>query len=419
MVARAEDPVGALFRREAGRMTSALVRLFGPHNLPLVEDVVNDALLRALEVWKHHGVPDNPAAWILAAAKNRAIDLLRKERKGREKAEDIEYAIASEASLKPAVDEVFADEALRDEQLRMMFACCHTRLPEEVQVALVLNLLGGFGMHEIAAAFLVGDAAMEKRIQRGKQTLAEAPGLLEVTPERVEAGLGAVHRALYLIFNEGYHGNHPEETVRAELCAEAIRLGSLLAESAGIATPETHALLALMFLTAARLPGGVDAQGELVPLEAQDRSLWDPSLVERGIDALNRSAEGETMSAYHVEAAIAFEHTLAPSHAQTAWRRIASHYDLLFALRPSPVVALSRAIALGELEGPDRALKELAAIDDRERLEGSPFYRAAVAEQQLRAGRLDDARASFRTAIGEARSPAERRFLERKLVKCG
>jgi RNA polymerase sigma-70 factor (ECF subfamily) len=395
------------------------VRLFGPHNLPLVEDVVNDALLRALEVWKFHGVPENPAAWIMAAAKNRAVDVLRRERKGRDLAPEIEFSIAAEAALKPAVDAVFRDDALRDEQLRMMFACCHGRLPEEVQVALVLHLLGGFGVGEIAAAFLVGEAAMEKRIQRGKQALAESPGLLEVTPERVAEGLETVHRALYLIFNEGYHGNHPTETVRAELCAEAIRFTSLLAESPGIATPETHALLALMCFVAARLPGRLDANGDLLPLEAQDRALWDPSLARWGQRELNLSAEGDEITPYHVEAAIAAAHTLAPSHAQTPWARIVGLYETLLAMRPSPVVALSRAIAIGEAEGPERALAELAAIEDKERLARSPFYPAAVGEQILRAGRIDEARVRFQEALDVARSPAERRFLERRAARLG
>jgi RNA polymerase sigma factor (sigma-70 family) len=413
-----QDQLSALFRRESGRMTSALVRLFGPHNLPLAEDVVHDALCRALEVWKYSGIPDNPAAWLMTAAKNRAIDVLRRERSQRDKAGDLEYAIASEAALRPAVEDAFADDALRDEQLRMMFACCHARLAEEVQVALVLNLLCGFGVGEIAGAFLVSEAAMEKRLQRGKHVLGESRGLPEVTPERVAENLETVHGALYLLFNEGYHGNQPVETVRVELCAEAIRLGALLAGAPGIATPATHALLALMCLVAARLPGRLDPNGDLVPLREQDRGTWDQALVRLGIAELNTSATGDEISPFHLEAAIAYEHTIAPAHAETNWTRIVTLYDSLRAVRPSPVVALSRAIAVGELEGPLRALEELAEIPDRERLERSPFYAAAVGEEQLRAGELEGARTSFKTALTLARSPAERRYLELRLTKC-
>jgi RNA polymerase sigma-70 factor (ECF subfamily) len=414
----ADDPfdAGVLFRREAGRMTSALVRLFGPHNLPLAEDVVSDALVRALETWKVTGLPENPSAWLMAAAKHRAIDVLRREQRARAIAPDLAFAIESEADGERAIDDVFGDEALKDEQLRMMFACCHARLPEEARVVLMLNLLGGFGVREIAAAFLVGDAAMEKRLQRGKQVLSESPGLLEVTPARVEDGIGAVHRALYLLFNEGYHGNHPEETVRVELCAEAIRLATLLVESPATARPDSHALLALMCLSAARLPGRVDAGGDLVPLEAQDRSRWDAALVRRGVAAFEASANGDALTTYHLEAALAYSHATAPSYAATPWDRIVTLYDQLLAMAPSPVVALSRAIAIGELHGPARALAELEAIDDRERLERYPFYAAAIGEELARLGRAEDARTRFEEARGLARSPDEARFFERRIA---
>jgi RNA polymerase sigma factor (sigma-70 family) len=416
---RVNDQIEHLFRHEAGRMTAALTRLFGPHNLPLVEDVVHDALCRALDAWKIGGAPENPSAWLMTTAKNRAIDVLRRERTAREFAPELEAALTSEWTLVPAVNEVFGEEALRDDQLRMMFACCHARLPEEAQVALVLNLLCGFAVREVAAAFLTGEAAMEKRLQRGKQALASSRGLLEVTPERAIDGLRAVQAALYLLFNEGYHGNHTVETVRRELCAEAIRLAALLAESRTTAVPSTHALFALMCLTAARLPGRTDAQGELLLLGEQDRSSWDASLVRRGTMALEASASGDELTAYHVEAAIAFEHANARSHESTRWDRIVQLYDTLLALRPSPVVALSRAIAVGESEGPDRALAELALIDDKERLERYPFYPAALGEQHLRAGHRKEASASFKAALAVARSPAESRFLERRLAACG
>lgn len=416
----ATDPeaiVERVVRRESGRMTSALTRLFGLHNLPLVEDVVNDALCRALEVWKYRGVPENPSAWLMAAAKNRAVDALRRERTARRLEPELEAQLSSEWTLVPTVEEVFGDEALRDEQLRMMFACCHARLPEEAQVALMLHLLGGFGVRELAAAFLVSEAAMEKRLQRGKAVLAASGRLPEVTTERVAEGIGAVHGALYLLFNEGYHGSHAEETVRAELCAEAIHLATLLAESPSTASPGTHALLALMCLTAARLPGRV-AGGELVSLAAQDRSTWDRELVRRGVAALEASASGDRLTALHVEAAIAWEHTSAPSHEATDFARIAELYDVLVRLRPSPVVALSRAIAIGEAEGPERALEEMARIEGLERLGEYPFYAAALAEQHLRAGRRAEAREGFRRALSLARNPAEARFLEGRLAAC-
>ncbi len=402
--------LGSLFRRESGRMTSALTRLFGVHNLPLVEDVVHDAICRALEVWKYSGVPENPAAWLTQVAKNRAIDRLRRDRTARSAEPDLAAALSTEWSLVPAVDEAFGDGPVRDAQLAMMFACCHARLAEEVQIALVLNLLCGFGARELAQAFLVSDAAMEKRVARGKHVLAEIGRLPELTPERVEGGLPAVQRALYLLFNEGYHGSHEAGAVRAELCREAIRLAELLVSDEATASPASQALLALLCLTGARLPARHD-EGQLIALEAQDRTRYDGALIARGTAALEASAEGPALTSYHVEAAIAYEHAIAPSRAETNWRRIVAMYDTLVDLAPSPVVALSRAIAIGEHDGPERALVELARLDD-ERLASYPFFHAAKAEQLLRAGRHDEARAAFERAVSVARSPDEERYLK-------
>jgi RNA polymerase sigma factor (sigma-70 family) len=368
-------------------------------------------------VWRFSGVPENPSSWLLVAAKNRLLDTHRRRRTADRLEPELAAAVEAFAALPP--EEESKDELVRDDQLRMMFACCHARVPEETQVALILNLLSGFGAREIAAAFFVSEAAMEKRLARGKELLREGGSLLEVTAERVRDHLDAVHGALYLLFNEGYHGSHEVEAVRVELCAEALRLTALLAEFPPTARPATHALLALMCLTAARLPGRTDANDELLGLEAQDRSRWDARLIEHGIQALDASATGEVLTTFHVEAAIAYLHTTARSHAETPWDRIVHHYDELLRLRPSPVVALSRAIAIGELEGPERGLLELQRIEGKERLAAYPFYAAAVGSLELRAGRRDAARESFREALRVARSPLEVRFLERKIASCG
>jgi RNA polymerase sigma factor (sigma-70 family) len=411
-----EPDFETLFRRESGRLTSALTRRFGLENLPLVEDVVHDALVRAMEAWKYSGVPDNPSAWLLTAAKNRLLDVLRRQRTARKLESELQSAVEAFAAAR--VEEGDRDETVRDDQLRMMFACCSRRVPEETQVALILNLLSGFGVREIAAAFFVSEAAMEKRLSRGKELLAESKSLLEVTPERAQEHLGAVQGAVYLLFNEGYHGNQEAESIKVELCAEALRLTSLLAESPLTALPATHALLALMCLTAARLPGRTDANGDLLTLDAQDRSLWDARLVHHGILALEASAAGDVLSPFHVEAAIAYEHTTATSHALTHWGRVVRHYDTLLTLRPSPVVALGRAIALGELEGPARGLQELLGIEDKQRLADYPFYEAAMGNQHLRLGHLEAARKSYERALGVARNPLEVRFLQQKLSAC-
>ena len=230
-----------LFRREHARLIAALTRIFGVHNLPLAEDVVQDAFCRALEIWKVRGVPDNPAAWLMAVAKHRALDVVRREQTARTFAPEYGRMLESEWTLVPALDEAFRLSAIQDEQLRMMFTCCHPQLPEEAQIALVLNILCGFGASEIASAFLASRAAIEKRIARGKKMLAASPRLFDLADSDCRARLSTVERALYLLFNEGYHGT--DTTVRGDLCHEAIRLGSLLLEAPRTALPETFALV--------------------------------------------------------------------------------------------------------------------------------------------------------------------------------
>ncbi|HXJ50737.1 MAG TPA: DUF6596 domain-containing protein [Burkholderiales bacterium] len=404
-----------LFRREAGRLVSILTRLFGLHNLALAEDVVQDAFCRALETWKFHGVPANPSAWLMKTAKHRALDILRREGTARRCAPELERELDSEWTLAPAVDEAFA-AGLDDAQLRMMFSCIHPRLPEETQVALVLHLLCGFGIDETAAAFLKGRAAMEKRIARAKKTLAASKRLFDLGgPAEVAARLPAVLRALYLLFNEGYHGASPQAAVRAELCEEALRLVYLLLEHRLTSTPAAHALAALMNLHAARLPGRLDAHGNLLVLVDQDRSRWDAARIAEGLRQLELSAAGAELTPYHVESAIAAAHARAPSAGQTDWDEIVSLYDLLMRIEPSPVVAFNRAVALAQRFGAARGLEEIARIKDRKRLERYPFYYAAVAEFESRLGRPAKARDSLAEALKLARNPAERRFLREKM----
>ena len=404
-----------LFRREAGRLVSILTRLFGLHNLALAEDVVQDAFCRALETWKFHGVPANPSAWLMKTAKHRALDILRREGTARRCAPELERELDSEWTLAPAVDEAFA-AGLDDAQLRMMFSCIHPRLPEETQVALVLHLLCGFGIDETAAAFLKGRAAMEKRIARAKKTLAASKRLFDLGgPAEVAARLPAVLRALYLLFNEGYHCASPQAAVRAELCEEALRLVYLLLEHRLTSTPAAHALAALMNLHAARLPGRLDAHGNLLVLVDQDRSRWDAARIAEGLRQLELSAAGAELTPYHVESAIAAAHARAPSAGQTDWDEIVSLYDLLMRIEPSPVVAFNRAVALAQRFGAARGLEEIARIKDRKRLERYPFYYAAVAEFESRLGRPAKARDSLAEALKLARNPAERRFLRERM----
>ena len=408
-----------LFRHQSGRMVAALTRLFGIHNLALAEDVVQDAFCRALEVWRIRGVPENPCAWLMTAAKNRALDVLRRERTARNFAPELGRWIESEWTLAPVVEEYFAPNVIKDDVLRLMFSCCHPHLPEAAQVMLILHILCGFSVDEVASAFVSSHAAAEKRITRAKKVLATSKRLFDTTdPDKLSARLPAVQRALYLLFNEGYHGASPESAVRAELCREAMRLAAMLLEHPPGATPATYALAALMCLDAARLPARVDASGHLVPLFEQDRGQWDQELLAEGLGFLALSATGSELTEYHIEAAIASHHASAPRMEATDWATIVSLYDRLMTLRPSPIVALNRAIALAQRDGAEHGIAAIRAITEHDRLMAYPFYSAALGELELRCGRSRTAGEHFRAALALARNPMEREFLERRLGAC-
>lgn len=414
------DHVDSLFRHESGRIVAVLTRIFGVHNLALAEDVVQDAFCHALEVWPFRGMPDNPSAWLMATAKNRAIDVLRRERTARTFAPELGRFFDSEWTLVPTVEQQFAPHTIKDDLLRMMFSCCHPRLKEEAQVALMLNILCGFSVREVAGAFVASHAAIEKRIGRAKQVLARSQRLFDLTnAKELDARLPAVHRAIYLLFNEGYHGASDESPVRAELCGEAMRLCALLREHPQAATPASFALSALLCLHAARLPARLDEKGDLQTLFDQDRAQWDHGLVAEGQHLLEQAATGSELTEFHVEAAIAWVHATARCTEETNWKAIVSLYDQLMAIRPSPVVALNRAIAVAQRDGPEHGLAEIRQIADRDRLAAYPFYEAAQGELELRCGHHHSAREHFQTALTLARNPSERRFFEQRVSECG
>jgi RNA polymerase sigma factor (sigma-70 family) len=409
-----------LFRHEAGRLVATLTRVFGVHNLALAEDVVQDAFCRALKVWKFRGVPADPSTWLMAVAKNRALDVLRRERTARTFAPELGLLLNSEWTVAPLVEELFGPNAIKDDQLRVMFSCCYPKLTEEAQVALILHILCGFSVGETASAFVSNHSAIEKRMSRAKKVLAESTRLFDLSnADDFATRLPAVQRALYLLFNEGYHGASQETAVRADLCHEALRLTRLLLDHPLGGTPSTDALAALICFDAARLPARVDASGNLNSLFDQDRSQWDQQLVKEGLQFLERSASGPELTEYHVEAAIAAIHASARQAEDTDWGTIVSLYNLLITIRPSPIVALNRAIAIAQHEGPERGLEQMLAIGDTDRLSTYPFYPAALGELELRLGNYNLAREHFREALSLGRNPMERRFLKQRLAACG
>lgn len=397
-------------------MVASLVRAFGVRNLELAEDAVQDALVRALETWKFARPPENPGAWLMRSARNRAVDLLR--RQGR-----IDWLASAAIQELEAAGEAPGGEteehAIADDELRLMFSCCDPALPPPAQVAVILKYLCGFSVQEIAQAFLSTEAAVEKQLFRSRRALEAQGALFEVRDAaQVRERLPSVQSAIYLLFNEGYHGAHPRQAVREELCHEAMRLGALLARLPAAASPETQALVALFCLLAARLSARVGEDGGLLLLAEQERGRWDRELIAEGLRRLDLSAQGATLSAWHLEAAIAARHSTAATFEETDWRSILELYDLLARMRETPVVALNRAIAMGMARGPEAGLEAIAAIGDRERLERYPFLHAALAEFELRAGRPERARRALRVALSLARNPAEEALLARKLQAC-
>jgi len=406
------------FRHEFGRIVAILTRLFGVQNIALAEDVTQDAFCRAMETWKLRGLPKNPSAWLMTTARNRALDILRRERTVRVAQPGLTRFLESEWTLVPTVEEAFSTYAVKDSQLRMMFSCCHPGISEEAQIALILHILCGFSVKEIAQAFVSNHAAIEKRITRAKKVLAGSTKLFDLADADLPVRLSAVLQALYLLFNEGYHGSSPEAAVREELCQEAMRLMDLLLEESALVTPQSHALAALMHLNAARLPTRLDGSGNLVSFFEQDRSLWDHKLIAKGQALLDLSAAGTELTKYHLEAAIASMHTSAARGEDTQWEQIVSLYDMLLAIHPSPVIALNRAIAIAQLDGPERGLQEIRIIQDLDRLSSYPFYPAALGELELRRRNYQVAAAHFSTALSLARNPMERNFLQRRIASC-
>ncbi len=399
--------VGDLFRRESGHLVAALVRILGPSKLALAEDVVHDALLGAMSAWRF-GVPDDPKAWLLRVAKNRAIDILRRERRH----------VGDDATPEDAVELALSSEAAAENELAMMFSICDDALSSETHVTLILRLLCGVSPSEIARAFLLDAGTVDRRLSRGRRRLEELGRLHDVrVGTEVRARQPSVERALYLLFNEGYHGSDDENPQHPAMCADGLRLAELLLNAPAVDAASVHALAALFCFHAARLSTRLADDGGFVPLAEQDRARWDRALVDRGVGHLGASAGGDGWTRWHLEAGIAFEHTRAPSVAATDWARIVGYYDALVALAPSPVVAMNRALAIAELRGLDAGRDELAALAEDAKLAEYSFFWAARADVERRSRRGEEARAFYRRASALARSRPERITYERRLAE--
>lgn len=410
--------VDHLCRHQTGQVIATLTRMFGAQHLDLAEDVVQETLIKALRQWSYRGIPENPAAWIMTVARNQALDILRRERRFRDRQAAL-VAPAEERHDDPAALAELSDDALRDDVLRMMFICCHPAIAREAQVALTLKTLGGFGVAEIARAFLAPETTIAQRLVRAKKTI-RTQSIPYTVPDAADlsARLDAVLDALYLLFNEGYSASQGDALVRHDLCAEAIRLTTTLAAHPAGDQPKVHALLALMLLHAARLPARTDAAGDFLLLETQDRARWDRAMIHAGLQALIRSASGDAVSAYHLQASIAACHAIAPSYAATDWPRILAQYDALMVAAPSPVVALNRAVAVAMVHGPEAGLAALDAVRTMPGMTSYALLHATVGELRQRLGDTAAAIAAYDAALALTLTEPERRFLLRKRDVC-
>jgi RNA polymerase sigma-70 factor (ECF subfamily) len=409
--------IDAVWRIESPRLIAALTRMV--RDIGLAEDLAQDALVAALERWPESGVPDNPGAWLMATAKHRAIDLLRRsvrlERKHEELGREIE---ARQEIAAPDLDAAI-DDHVGDDLLRLMLMTCHPVLSSEARVALTLRLLGGLTTEEIARAFLVPERTVAQRIVRAKRTLAEARVPFEVpSGAELAARLLSVLEVIYLVFNEGYSATAGDDWMRPALCEDALRLGRILAGLAP-SEPEVHGLVALMEIQASRSRARVDSSGDPVLLLDQDRGRWDQLLIRRGLAALERAEElGGALGPYALQAAIASCHARARTPAETDWPRIAALYDALAQLAPSPVVELNRAVALAMAFGPAAGLELVDALTAERSLDNYHLLPSVRGDLLARLRRFDEARAEFERAAAMTRNSRERKLLLERAAAC-
>lgn len=406
----------SFFRHEAGKLIALLVKSFGPDHIQLAEDVVQEALAKALKTWPYLGVPENPGGWITQTAKNLALDALRRDRVLKQKHVQMFGSVHRWSAQMNEADLDNFGEEVEDAILRFMFVCSHPEIPENSRHVLALKSLCGFSVPEISHALLTSDAAISKRLTRAKDRLAEGDISTSLpVGEALEERLDGVLKTLYLLFNEGYKASTGDTLIKEDLCAEAIRLTSILIRLPVGDRPRVYALLSLMLFNAARLQSRVDDKGNLLLLKDQDRSAWNHDLIHQGLRYMTRSASGDTLNSFHLQAAISAIHCIAPTYEQTDWQAILTLYDHMVTIDSSPIVGLNRAVVVAQIQGPQKALDAINQIAGRSQLETYYLYFAVLADFHGQQQQWQKAREAIQKAISLATSVSEKSFLEGKL----
>ena len=406
------------FRRESGKIISVLTGVFGTANFNLVEDIVQDTMIEAISKWTYQGVPENPVGWLYTVAKNKALNALKRESYQENYISGLSRFPNGETTVELSTSDIFSEEIIADEQLRMMFMCCHPSISKDSQIALILRTLCGFNISEIAKAFLTNNESINKRLVRARKAIRQDHIPFEVpASQELDQRVEAVLEAIYLLFNEGYSASSGDKVIRMELCEESIRLAEMMVNHKFITHKSNiYALLALMQLNASRFQAREDENCNIITLSKQNRSLWDYYLMEQGFRNLEKSARSKYISTYHILAIISAYHCAAKDFASTDWVGILKQYDKLIAVDNSPLVILNRAIALSKVDGVKKALRELEAIENDKQIRSNHLFYSVKAEFQIQLNEHEMARNTLKKAIELAPVNMEKQMLQDRLV---
>lgn len=408
------------FRHESGKMIAVLTGIFGTNNLILAEDIVQDTIIEAISNWTYKGIPENPIAWLYTVAKNKTLNAIK-----REKYQDSyisEVLFLSKADAPSSLDSInfFSEENISDDQLRMMFMCCHPSISKDSQIALILKTLCGFNIQEIAKSFLSNHENINKRLVRARKSIREHKIPFEVpSKQSLDHRLDAVLEAIYLLFNEGYSASNGDAVIRAELCKESIRLAEMIVNHKSISDKsDTYALIALMQLNASRFEAREDENGNIYTLSEQNRALWDFDIMEQGFSNLKKAAQGHEISKYHILASISAYHCSAKDFASTDWESILTLYDKLLTIDNSPLIILNRSVVLSNLGYVKRAIQDLENIGNDKVISSNYLFYSTKAQFHFQIKQYNSAKTSLEKAIQLAPLKREKQMLEKRLQEC-